>query len=120
MTEIETYELNKVKLSLNVKTGKDAPKWSVAVNTTTVYGYSVTRTYTSCLSVYRTLKESLNTIARDLWRFDSCEHCGVMGPNVSDTTIWYTSEETNERNSYSEPLCEKCQEAFRKEGALKK
>ena len=120
MTEIETYQLKDVKLSLNVKTGKDAPKWTVAVNKMTVYGASVTKTYTSCLTVYHALKRALDVIACDSWRYASCAHCCELSPKVSKVKIWYDDDETGERTSYSQNVCVDCKLSLFKSGALKK
>ena len=119
MTDIQTYELAGLKLSLAVRRGKQNPAWTVQLNDNWIYG-SEKISYHLAVEVYDAVKQAIAIIAREKWDYVMCNHCNLLVPSIAQTMVWYTNEDTGERSGYTENICVACERDLSKSGGLEK
>jgi hypothetical protein len=117
MVEVTTYELGTLKLSLDVKKGREGPSWTVRLNTKHVHGGERT-SYQAAVKVYDAVERAIDIIAKHALGYSLCQYCDTLTASViAPTTIWY--DEDDERISYTQNCCPECIKNLGKQGALK-
>ena len=70
--------------------------------------------------MYNAVENAIDIVAKQVWGYVLCSHCEDLVPSVESTMVWYTNDETDTREGYTENICEKCKLELGDKGSLKK